>query len=125
MCVGLLGIIGRPRQPRSMRGSCCFHVIMKKGVLSRNGTRSNVLPTDLIAMAKLKVWLTPGCPYVMKVLTFINAAKLQDQVEYIQDSPEQRKYLAEKAGKESAAMPAMELPDGGIIMFPEEVNQIM
>ena len=74
---------------------------------------------------KLKVWLTPGCPYVMKVLTFINAAKLQDQVEYIQDSPEQRKYLAEKAGKESAAMPAMELPDRGIIMFPEEVNQIM
>ena len=45
-----------------------------------------------------------------------------NQVEYIQDSPEQRKYLAEKAGKESAAMPAMELPDGGIIMFPEEVN---
>ena len=52
----------------------------------------------------------------------INAAKLKDKVEYIQDSPEERKYLAEKAGKESAAMPAMELPDGGIIMFPEEVN---
>ena len=73
-------------------------------------------------MAKLKVWLTPGCPYVMKVLTFINAAKLKDRVEFIQDSPEERKYLAEKVGKESAAMPAMELPDGGIIMFPEEVN---
>ena len=68
----------------------------------------------------LKVWITPGCPYVMKVLAFINDAKLQGQVEYIQDSPEQRKYVAEKAGKESSSFPAIELPDGSIIMFPEE-----
>ena len=65
----------------------------------------------------LKVWITPGCPYVMKVLAFINDAKLQGQVEYIQDSPEQRKYVAEKAGKESSSFPAIELPDGSIIII--------
>ena len=95
---------GADPNPEWPRRSLAVHTAMCAFMESANngGAAVNLQPP------KLKVWLTPGCPYVMKVLTFINAAKLKDRVEFIQDSPEERKYLAEKAGKESAAMPAME-----------------
>jgi putative NADH-flavin reductase len=65
-----------------------------------------------------RLFVTDGCPYVLKVLTFLADAKLQDKVVITGDSPEHRAYVTEKAGK-PASFPALDLPDR-VIMFPEE-----
>ena len=65
-----------------------------------------------------RLFVTDGCPYVLKVLTFLADAKLQDKVVITQDSPENRAWVTEKAGK-PANYPALDLPDR-IIQFPDE-----
>lgn len=65
-----------------------------------------------------RLFVTDGCPYVLKVLTFLAEARLQDKVVITADSPENRAYVTEKAGK-PASFPALDLPDK-IIQFPDE-----
>lgn len=55
---------------------------------------------------------------MMKILTFLNDAKLMDQVELTQDSAEHRAHVTEVAGR-AASFPALELEDR-ILMAPEE-----
>ena len=65
-----------------------------------------------------RLFVTDGCPYVLKVLMFLAEARLQDKVVITNDSPEHRAYVTDKAGK-PASFPALELPDR-IIQFPDE-----
>lgn len=70
------------------------------------------------AEGAIKFWATPGCPYVLKVLIFLTDANLMDAVNRIEDSPAERAYVTEKLGKR-AQFPAIELPSGEIIAFPD------
>ena len=70
--------------------------------------------------ASPRLFITDGCPFVLKVLTFLTDAKLLDKgvVTITPDAPEHRAYVTQKAGR-PADFPALDLPDR-IIMCPNE-----
>ena len=66
-----------------------------------------------------RLFVTPGCPYVHKCLTFLTSAGLMDgRVELVEDSPAQREWVTKKAGARGV-FPALHTVDDKIIMFPD------
>ena len=55
-----------------------------------------------------RLFITDGCPFVLKVLTFLTDAKLLDRVAITPDAPEHRAFVTEKAGRR-ADFPARHL----------------
>lgn len=57
-----------------------------------------------------RLFIIDGCPFCLKVLTFLADANLFDKVAVTNDTRALREYLAEKLGK-PASFPALEMPD--------------
>lgn len=68
------------------------------------------------------LFVSPGCPYALKIMIFLNDAGLTDKVSISPDTPETRKYVRDKCdGK--ASFPAMEL--SGRILQLDAVDEMV
>ena len=69
-----------------------------------------------------RLFVSPGCPYALKVMIFLNDSGLTDKVKISPDTPETRKYVRDKCNGQ-ASFPAMEL--SGRILQMNDVDEMV
>lgn len=69
-----------------------------------------------------RLFVSPGCPYALKIMIFLNDSGLTDKVKISPDTPETRKYVRDKCNGQ-ASFPALEL--SGRILQLNDVDEMV